>query len=145
MIYPRTNDRVLVPKGTPNGTLFVCVDKTYGKGIRDTGTNQLVSLKDCAMGYWTDNNLQGAHGYDCQWVMARCRGRIVGVWKIDSNKGWRSPAEMPKETAPNDCPTDGNRKGCALIDVGDDIKNQFVGKVVHLGRSHNPLRGYFIG
>lgn len=38
MIFPRTNDRVSVPEGTPNGTLFVCVDKTYGKGIRDTGT-----------------------------------------------------------------------------------------------------------
>lgn len=145
MVYPQVRDNVSVPPGTPNGTLFVCVDNTYGNQIRDTVTNNLVSLEDCARGYWTDGNLQAAHGYDCEWLMARCRGVIVGVWRIDRQRGWRCPRETPKATAPNDCPEDENRRGCALIDVGDDIRNQFIGEVVRLGRSHNPLRGYFFG
>ena len=39
MVYPNIKDPVEVPEGTPSGTLFVCVDNTFGKGIVDSMTN----------------------------------------------------------------------------------------------------------
>lgn len=51
MVYPNVKDTVEVPEGTPSGTLFVCVDKTFGKGIVDDTTKKPVSIEDCARGY----------------------------------------------------------------------------------------------
>lgn len=144
MVYPNVRDMVTVLNGTPNGTLFVSVDGTYGKKIVDPTTRQLVSLEDCARGYWTQANLAAAHGYDCDWIMARLRGKIVGVWKINRKKGWMDPSNTPKSTWPSDRPKDRPRSGCELIPVDKEVWNRFVGKEVHLGRNQNSLRGYFI-
>lgn len=145
MIYPIVNSPVSVPNGTPDKTLFVSVDNSYGIGIKDPKTKQTVSLEDCARGYWEERNLASAHGYDCDWLMARLHGRIVGVWKINRKKGWMSPSATPKLTNPSDKSTPPpNRLGCELISVDEATKRQFLNEEVHLGRCHNPLRGYFV-
>ena len=144
MIYPRIKDKVSVPKETPDKTLFVSVDNTYGKRLVDPQTKKLVSLEDCARGYWTEKNLIGAHGYDCDWLVARLHGVIVGVWKIDRQKGWMDPSVTPKKTWPSDKPKDRPRSGCELVAADIDIWNKLVGQKVHLGRCHNSLRGIFL-
>ena len=138
MTYPVTKDKVKVPEGTPNGTLFVSVDGTWKvKGNPS-------SLEDCARGYWPVKNLKAAHAYDCDWLMARKHGRIVGVWKIDKKKGWMDSSETPKKSWPEDKPTDIPRNGCELIPVDSKIEAKFIGQAVNLGRCHNSLRGYFV-
>lgn len=144
MVYPNVSDSVSVPAGTPDKTLFVCVDNTYGK--TDPQTGALISLEDCAMGYWTEKNLASSRGYDCEWLMARCYGKIVGVWKIDRANGWQEPSAIPKRSWPSDRPTPPPvRRGCVLNPVDKEMENCFIGKEVHLGRCQNTLRGYFIG
>lgn len=143
MVYPNVSDPVSVPEGTPSGTLFVSVDKTYGKGICDPQTGKRVSLMDCARGYWTVANLKAVHADECDWLMARQRGKIVGVWKIDKKKSWMLPSATPKATWPSDKPTDYPRKGCILLDTDDVVEKRFVGKEVRLGRCPNTLRSYF--
>lgn len=143
MVYPKVKDPVSVPNGTPNGTLFVCVDETYGKGLCVAGSR--VTLEDCARGYWTEANLAAARGYNCDWLMARLHGRIVGMWKIDRKHGWLDPSATPKVTWPSDKPIPPpKRKGCVLIPVDEAKEKQFLNKKVHLGRNPNTLRGYFI-
>ena len=137
MFYPNVSDPTSIPSGTPDRTLFVCVDNTWKqKGIP-------ASLEDCARGYWTEANLEAAHAYDCDWLMARHHGKIVGVWKIDKRR-WMVPSATPKKTWPNDNPTDHPRRGCILIPVDKEMEQCFIGKEVHLGRCPNSLRGYFI-
>ena len=145
MIYPKISDPVSVPNGTPDKTLFVSVDKTFGVGLKDPKTKQTVSLEDCARGYWKEQNLAAARGYDCDWLMARLHGRIVGVWKIDRTKGWMMPSVTPKSTWPSDKPVPPpSRRGCELIHVDDATQKKFLNKEVHLGRCQNSLRGYFL-
>lgn len=145
MVYPQISGSVAVPNGTPNGTLFVSVNKTYGKKIVEPLTNIPVSLEDCARGYWTVQNLSASRGPECEWLMATTNGCIVGVWRIDREKGWMNPTNTPKKTWPSDTPTTyPSRRGCVLIDVDEMTKQRFVGAQVHLGRCPNPLRGYFI-
>lgn len=145
MVYPAVKDQVSVPRGTPDKTLFVSVDNTFGIGLKDPKTKQTVSLEDCARGYWTEKNLAALPGYDCDWLMARMRGRIVGVWKIDMQKGWMVPSATPKATWPSDQPIPPPpRRGCVLIPVDEGMEKQFLGKEVHLGRCRNSLRGYFL-
>ena len=144
MVYPQVRDKVSVPNGTPNGTLFVCVDKTYGRGLCDSQTGKRVSLEDCARGYWTEANLSAAHGYGCDWLMARERGKIVGVWRIDRKQGWMDSSTTLKVTWPSDKPIPPpRRKGCALIHVDEKTRERFMNQKVHLGRNPNTLRGYF--
>ena len=143
MVYPNVSDPISVPAGTPDKTLFVCVDQTYG--TRDPNTGTLITLEDCARGYWTEDNLADSRGYDCDWLMARYNRIIVGVWKIDRTQGWMVPSATPKKSWPSDKPGPSpSRRGCALIPVDEDIENRFIGKEVHLGLSYNPLRGYFV-
>lgn len=138
-VYPNVSDEVSIPDGTPSGTLFVSVDGTFNK------SGCPGNLDDCARGYWTKANLAAAHAYDCEYIMARLHGKIVGVWKIDrkkGNQGWMDPALTPKVTFPSDKPKDYPREGCELIDVEKTMWNKFVGQSVHLGRCPNSLRGY---
>ena len=145
MVYPTVKDPVSVPSGTPDKTLFVSVDNTFGIGLKDPKTKQTVSLEDCARGYWTEQNLAASHGYDCDWLMARLHGRIVGIWRINRTKGWMMPSATPKTTWPNDKPaSQPSRRGCELIPVDEETWKQFVNKEVHLGRNQNSLRGYFV-
>ena len=139
MVYPQVKDPISVPQGTPDKTLFVSVDGTW----QEKGCT--ASLEDCARGYWTEQNLSASHGYACEWLMARKHGRIVGVWKIDRKKGWMIPSATPKATWPSDKPiSPPQRRGCELISVNEQVENRFLGKEVHLGRSKNTLRGYFV-
>ena len=139
MVYPKVKDQISVPQGTPDKTLFVSVDATW----QERGCP--ASLEDCARGYWTEQNLSAAHGYDCEWLMARKHRRIVGVWKIDRKKGWMIPSATPKVTWPSDNPKPPPaRRGCVLMPVDEEKKRLFLGKVVHLGRNQNTLRGYFV-
>ena len=143
MFYPNVSDPTSIPAGTPDKTLFACVDRTYG--TRDPKTGTLITLEDCAMGYWTENNLADSRGYDCDWLMARYDGIIVGVWKIDRTQGWKVPSAIPKKSWPSDNPTPPpQRRGCVLIPVDKETENRFVGNQVHLGRCQNTLRGYFV-
>ena len=145
MVYPKiVKDLVSVPKGTPNRTLFVSVNKSWGKKITDPQTNRTVELEDCARGYWTEQNLVASRGCECEWLMATVNSCIVGVWKIDRKKGWMKPSDTPKVSHPSDKPIPPpKRKGCILIPVDMTVVQNFIGKVVHLGRNPNPLRGYF--
>ena len=143
MVYPNVNGPISVPEGTPDKTLFVCVDKTYGTRDPDTGT--LITPEDCARGYWTEYNLADSRGYNCDWLMARYNGIIVGVWKIDKAQGWMVPSATPKQSWPSDNPDPSPpRRGCALIPVDEETEKRFIGKEVHLGQCQNTLRGYFI-
>lgn len=142
MVYPNIKDPVEVPEGTPSGTLFVCVDNTFGKGIVDSMTKKPVSIEDCARGYWTRANLAAAHADQCDWLMARLHGKIEGVWKIDRQKGWMDSSATPKKTWPSDRPKDCPRAGCELIS-DEEMAQKFIGRDVHLGRCPNTLRGYF--
>ncbi|MBR3221515.1 MAG: hypothetical protein IKF72_04715 [Kiritimatiellae bacterium] len=146
MVYPNVKDKVTVPNGTPDKTLFVCVDETYGKGLCDPPkSGRRVSLEDCARGYWTEANLSASHGYDCEWLMARAKSKIVGVWRIDRKQGWMVPSATPKATWPSDKPTPlPRRRGCVLIPVDEETRKRFLNKEVHLGRNPNTLRGYFV-
>ena len=139
MVYPQVKDQIRVPQGTPDKTLFVSVDGSW----QEKGST--ASLEDCARGYWTEQNLSAARGYDCEWLMARKHGRIVGVWKIDRKKGWMIPSATPKVTCPSDNPTPPpQRRGCVLIQVDEETERLFLNKEVHLGRNQNTLRGYFV-
>ena len=148
MVYPAVKDPVSVPNGTPNGTLFVCVDETYGRKLCDPRTENRVSLEDCARGYWMEANIAAAHGYNCDWLMARLHGKIVEVWRIDKGQGthgWMDSSVTPKVTNPSDRPKSSPRKlGCVLIPVNIERRRSFLNQRIHLGRNLNPLRGYFI-
>ena len=143
MVYPNVSDPISVPAGTPDKTLFVSVDATYG--TRDPQTGTLITLEDCAMGYWTEKNLTAAHGYDCDWLMARQHGKIVGVWQIDKSRGCMVSSAIPKKSWPSDNPMPPpQRRGCVLVPVDKRMEQRFIGQKVKLGRCHNSLRGYFI-
>ena len=142
MVYPAVRDPVFVPNGTPNKTLFVSVGESFGKGLKDPKTGKTVSLEDCARGYWRERDLSESHGYNCEWLMATLQGKVVGVWKINRNRGWLRSRINPIATrqVPIEPPP---RRVCELIPVEDAIWHRFVGCEVHLGRKFNPLRGYF--
>ena len=150
MVYPQVNDPVSIPCGTPNGTLFVPVNRTYGEQKTDPLTRKRISLEDCARGYWREANLTASRGFNCDWLMATSFGRIVGVWKIDKYYGWLEPKLTPKATWPGDPSIYPNnnqglsRRGCILIPVDKATWDKFVGQEVCLGRNPNPLRGYFV-
>ena len=146
--YPVTKDKVRVPEETPCGTLFVEVGKYYGKGFKDPLTNQVVSLEDCARGYWTPANLNQAHAYDCKWLAARMDGKIVSIWKIDTKFGWKDSSLEAKPTWPSDQPFKQGEKREICRALPDDaetveLRAKLIDKPVHLGRCFNTLRGYF--
>ena len=145
---PPSKDKVRVPEETPCGTLFVEVGKYYGKGFKDPLTNQVVSLEDCARGYWTPANLNQAHAYDCKWLAARMDGKIVSIWKIDTKFGWKDSSLDAKPTWPSDQPFKQGEKREICRVLPDDaetveLRAKLIDKPVHLGRCFNTLRGYF--
>jgi len=109
-------------------TLFVSVKKTWEQQLMSNVTGKRVSLKDCAMGYWMVANSPKIE--QCELLMALGKGGvIIGVWRINRQRGWLRPAELPKETWPED---DGgvrkeSRRGCELFEVSDEIRNKFLG------------------
>ena len=143
MVYPSVKNPVSVPNGTPDKTLFVSVGESFGKGLKDPKTGNIVPLEDCARGYWRERDISDSHGYDCEYLMATVHGKIVGVWRIDRNCGWKRSQANPITTRPipKEPPS---RRVCELIPVEDSIWNRFVGCEIHLGRHFSPLRGYFI-
>lgn len=143
MLFPNSPSAIDVPKGTPNGTLFVCVGQTWGKQIKSKMTGQCVSLEDCARGYWKQMSITQSHANDCDYLMAHYAGEIRGVWKINRKKGWRIATQMPKKTWPEDVSIRPDGYACELIPVDAEISKKFVGKTIHLGRTFSPLRGYF--
>jgi hypothetical protein len=148
VVYPKVNTTVEVPKGTPNGTLFVDVGKTYGVGICDPATGKRVSLEDCARGYWTSSNLSQAHASKCSWLVARIKGRIKGVWKIDQKFGWKDSSIEAKPTFSSDQPFKRGEKRDICRVLPDDsetieLRAKLIDKPVYLGRAFNSLRGYF--
>ena len=112
-VYPKVSDVISIPKGIPSGTLFVEI--TASGRIVDSITNRHPNPEDRARGYWTVPNLKAAHADQCDWLMAREHGRIVGVWKIDRTKGWRDMRLTPKKTWPTDVADGRPRMGCDLI------------------------------
>ena len=138
-VYPKVSDIISIPKGIPSGTLFV--DVSESAKVVDGITNRHPNLEDRARGYWTVKNLKAAHAEMCDWLIARERGKIVGVWKINRDKGWMLPAQTPKKTWPTDNGGGSPRLGCELI-VTDEF-SQLIGQQVHLGRCPNSLRAWF--
>ena len=135
-VYPSVSDQVSVPRGLPNGTLFVSVDKTF-QNPKIPG----VSLEDCARGYWTIANLKASHAYDCDYLMARQKGSIVGAWRIDRKTGWHDSSIIHKKTWSQDRPG-ADREACLLISDEANL-GSFIGKRVKLGRCPCSLRGFF--
>lgn len=140
-VYPQVPSQVVVPKTTPSGSLFVYVGGTWGNHQKSSITGQRVSLEDCARGYWNQANLSQARAEECDYLIAHYDGKICGVWKIDRKKGWMTSAQLKKSTWPEDYRT--NSLACDLIPVDDPELEGLKGQSVHLGRSLNPLRGYF--
>ena len=142
MLYQNVTGDTFVPEGTPDGTLFVCVDSSWN--IMPCVARP-ASLEDCARGYWTKANLDAAHAAECTWLMARWHGIIVGAWRIERPRGataWLPSYEESKETWPEDRPMPPPlRLACRLR--RDDSVERFIGQKVRLGRSPNSLRGYF--
>lgn len=122
-LYPRIggNDHLELPESIPGGTLVVCVDKTWTAKYFDPVTKVRVSLEDCARGYWCVDQLRRAKVAACKYLMALSRKKIVGIWKIDVQAGWKNPEELPKQTWPSDKgPWKSQREGCLFLD--DDIE-----------------------
>lgn len=143
-IFPESSTKIEVPAGTPNGTLFVCVLKTWGKQIKSTVTGYRVSLEDCSRGYWMSGCVSQSRAENCDYLMAHYAGEIRGMWKIDRKKGWRIATQSPKKTWPEDVLNRPDGYACELIPVDAEMSKKFVGQTIHLGRAFNPLRGYFV-
>ena len=143
MVYPRiAKDQVVIPSGTPDRTLFVCVTKTYGVHLPE---NQMrcASPEDCSRGYWKNCHVTAAHAEDCDWLFAHKNRRIVEVFRIDRKKGWVDSRQSPKKSWPSDKPPVGTRKACEVTHDAA-MTSRFKGAIVRLGRCQNPLRGYFV-
>lgn len=146
MIKPASHNvyNVEVPVGTPSGTLFACVTKTYGEKLKSKVTGKLIDLEDCARGYWTAQHLSAADAESCEWLMAHHHGKVCGIWKIDLKKGWVGQAQSPKRSWPEDQPEEPpHRFACELLPVSRETWDRFVGKAVRLGRAFGSVRGYF--
>jgi hypothetical protein len=143
-VCPRVKDNVIVPDGVPNGTLFVCVTDTYGNGLKNPRNGKLVSLEDCARGFWWEANLLASHYMNCQWLAAHSKGKILGIWKIDQ---WSPMTEETVVALNRGDPIKPKRLYCSLkfndAEV-QKVQSLVVGKNVKLGRCPNPLRGFFV-
>lgn len=137
-----------LPEGIPNGTLFVCVDRTWGAQKCDERTGQRISLEDCARGYWCDVHLNKVRLAECQWLMAIANDQIVGIWKIDVQTGWQPPELIPKPTWPSDVgPWKVSRSGCLFI-LDDEVRvvrTALIGKALTVRfRQSQTVRGVFL-
>lgn len=143
-IYPKVKDNVTVPDCVPNGTLFVCVTNSYGKGLKNQRTGKLVSLEDCARGFWMEANLQASQYMNCQWLAAYSKGKILGIWKIDQ---WSTMTEETVAALNRGDAITPRKLCCTLKSIDAEVQNVqslVVGKNVKLGRCPNPLRGFFV-
>ena len=109
-------------------SVLVSVKETWCKEIKSRITGKRVSLEDCAMGYWQVASSSKIE--QCEWLMALGEGgKVIGVWKINRQKGWLPPDQLPKKTWPED---DGgshreSRRGCVLLDAPADVRSKFMG------------------
>ena len=147
-VKSKVNEPEKIPECVPNGTLFVCVDRTWGASLCDERTNQRIALEDCARGYWCDVHLSKVRLAECRWLMAIAKGRIEGVWKIDTDVGWKSPEETPKPTWPSDVgPWKVPRSGCLFMTDDDEVRAMrasCVGRLVSIAfAEHQTVRGAF--
>jgi len=138
-----------LPEGIPNGTLFVCVDRTWGAEKCDERTRQRISLEDCARGYWCDTHINKVRLAECQWLMAVAHDQIEGVWKIDMQTGWKSPELIEKPTWPSDVgPWKVPRSGCLFMPDDDEVRAvraALMGKSLKLYfRQSQTVRGVFL-
>lgn len=152
VLYPYVKEKVqkveMVPDDVPNGTLFVCVDRTWGEAKCDEKTGQRISLEDCARGYWYDVHLRKVRLAECRWLMAIANGRIKGAWKIDLQTGWKPPESIPQLTWPSNVgPWKVPRLGCQFMPDDAEtlaVRAACVGKAVSLSFSQNQTaRGVF--
>jgi len=125
----------LTKKDLKPKTIFACVSRTWGVGIRSASLKKPVSLEDCARGYWRVVNSVKAR--QCECLMAVCRGEIVGVWEIDTHKGWMAPALTPKKTWPEDKGDGHPRLGCEFVSAANEsgevisMRKLFMHKFLH--------------
>ena len=138
-----------LPDGIPNGTLFVCVDRTWGIKKCDERTGQRISLEDCARGYWCDVHLGKVRLAECQWLIAVANDQIAGIWKIDLQTGWQSPESIPKPTWPSDVgPWKVPRSGCLFMPDDDEVRAvraALIGKALTVYfRQSQTVRGVFL-
>lgn len=150
LLYPEVKGEVaqVLPEGIPNGTLLVCVDRTWGIEKKDDTTRNRISLEDCSRGYWCDVHLRKVRLAECHWLMAIADNKIEGVWKIDEKTGWKKPEEIPKPTWPSDKgPWEVPRSGCLFLPDDDEtrtVRAACVGKAVMLSfAQHQTVRGVF--
>lgn len=147
-VKAKANEPEHIPECVPNGTLFVCVDRTWGASLCDERTNQRIALEDCARGYWCDVHLNKVRLPECHWLMAIAKGRIEGVWKIDTDVGWKSPEEISKPTWPSDIgPWKVPRSGCLFMTDDDEVqavRASCVGRLVSIAfAEYQTVRGVF--
>ena len=150
LLYPALGEDAgqRLPDGIPNGTLFVCVDRTWGAKKCDERTGQRISLEDCARGYWYDVHLNKVRLAECRWLMAIAHHQIEGVWKIDLQTGWQPPELIPKPTWPSDVgPWKVPRSGCLFMQDDDEaraVRSALVGKSLTVYfRQSQTVRGVF--
>jgi len=115
-------------------TMMVSVGNTWGKGIESKVTGKRVSLEDCVRGYWLVSNSPRAER--AKWIMGFVSGVIVGVWAIDTAKGWMRCEQSPKKSWPEDLPNmkprdQEIRRVCELKPVDRAIWNKYVGMRIH--------------
>lgn len=151
LLYPALSEDAgqHLPAGIPNGTLFVCVDRTWGRELCDEITGQRISLEDCARGYWCDAHLNKVRLAECQWLMAIAHDQIAGVWKIDVQTGWQPPELIPKPTWPSDVgPWKVPRSGCLFMPDDDevrDVRAALMGMALNVYfRQSQTVRGVFL-
>ena len=151
LLYPamREDSGQHLPEGIPNGTLFVCVDRTWGIKMCDERTGQRISLEDCARGYWCDVHLNKVRLAECQWLMAIAHHQIEGVWKIDLQTGWQPPESIPRPTwSSNRGPWKVPRSGCLFMPDDDEVRAvraALIGKSLELYfRQTQTVRGVFL-
>ena len=116
-------------KGFNTATIFVSVS-AIERELRRFGVTSL-SPKDYACGNWklgSGTFLQKAR--QCEWLAAVSNTAIVGVWRIDSQFGWRTMVRCmnPKKIEARD-PA---RKYCRLIDLPSATTRSLLGTKVRL-------------
>jgi len=151
LLYPAMHEDSgqQLPDGIPPGTLFVCVDRTWSVEMCDEHTGQRISLEDCARGYWCETHLRKVRLPECRWLMAVAHKKIAGVWKIDLQRGWLPPGQIPKPTWPSDNgPWKVPRLGCTFLPDDDEaraVRNGCMGKDLALYfRQSQTVRGVFL-
>ena len=118
-------------------TIFVSVTRIE-KELRQYGI--VLQPKDYSCGNWKLKGLNLQKARQCEWLAAVSGQRIVGVWAIDPNFGWRTMrrAMNPKVQQA----IDPDRKYCALKNLSKELERKLLNPLVSV-RLYSPFNFNF--